>query len=267
MPDNSLKTRRLWWRARAAVCAAWARLRDVLGICWNSARFVGSAVVPVGTLLAGLAAAIAAYESREAVNSVSSIEHRRLVYEQSRLAVEMYQRYADFIKTAPPIRLCLPALQRLDDSDFVALLDAPDKLKFQHELPTHVALSQCLPKEEDRRLYKDSPEKWGIEQSKSAGGTIWIWLNQYDAYFLAFTYQVGNPGILCKNMMGIFDAAHQHPIRGLLVRMNAHGLLRHEEYVKQFLEGYAAEKACPSTHIELEAAPGFFVRFMKAMGL
>jgi hypothetical protein len=211
----------------------------------------------LGTILAALAAAIAAYESRETARFISEVEQRRLIYERNKLSADVYQKYADFIRTAPPIRPCLAALKDINDSDFRTLLDKPDKFQFRQEQPTHVALSQCLQKEEDRKKYKSSPDKWESDQSTSARGTIVIWLNQLDAYFLAFKYEVGNPGILCRNMMSIFDTAppKEHPIKGLLLRMNKYGLLENEGYVKDFLENYGGgKKPCPPTDIARDTA-------------
>lgn len=259
--------RRLWSRAGSALAIGllglWAGLRGCLWFCAVLSKHTIAVIVTLATIISGIAAAIAAYYARETAKEVFAIEHERLGYERKKYSSDVYQRYVDFIKAAAPLAPCLAALKGLSNDEFRRLWLKPAEFQFQAKDETHARLAHCLQAEAERIRYKAAPEAWGIDQNVAVRATLVIWLNQLDAYFLHFRYNVGNAGILCENMSGLTKiSSHASPLRDLIERMNGEGFLEGAEHLKNFIEEYGrGQKPCPSI-VEKRVANGFFERLL-----
>jgi hypothetical protein len=213
----------------------------------------------LGRLLAGLwegfkglatpVAAVSAFFASLTALGVYEGEERRNKFERMRHSYESYREFNVATAYRPTILPCLEGLLELDDKELPDLMKYNRELKFRYDPSRHAGLAACL-----RRDSQDedppAPEKWTLAETRLVRAKILPRIDALDTVLISYARDVGDPGFICENVIGIFSVG-DGVVGRFLDKMIGTGIIHEKNYpnIVKFATDYSAKYAkgqpCP----------------------
>lgn len=229
----------------------WRAIGRFFVVLWESFRGLATPIAALSAFLASLTA-LGVYEGEE----------RRNKFERMRHSYESYRDFTTATASKPTILPCVEALVDLEDRDLVTLLKYDRELKFNFVPSKHAALTACLRKDgqdEDPPV----PATWTLAETRLVRAKIIQRIDALDTVLISYTRDVGDPGFVCENVVGIFDVG-EGVVGRFFERMIGVELIRERNYpnVRKFAIDYttrfAKGETCPKP-LDLQAARNKFL--------
>lgn len=230
------------------VCRAIGRFFLAL---WAGFKGLATPIAAVSAFLASLTA-LGVYEGEE----------RRNKFERMRHSYESYRDFTTSTASRPTILPCVEALVELEDNDLLTLLKYDRELKFNFVPSRHAALAACL-RRDDQDEDPPVPEKWTLAQSRLVRAKIIARIDSLDTVLISYTRDVGDPGFVCENVVGIFDVGNG-VIGRFFEKMIRVDLIRERNYpnIRKFAIDYSTRfakgESCPKP-LDLQSARNKFL--------
>ena len=141
---------------------------------------------------------------------------------------------------------CLEALLELDDKELPDLLKYNRELKFRYRPSSHTPLAACLRKD-SQEDDPPAPETWTLNETRLVRAKILPRIDALDTVLISYTRDIGDPGFICENVIGIFDTGEK-VVGRFLKRMIDTGIIHKGNYpnIWKFSNDYWKGESCPT---------------------